>query len=285
MTKHKTNSKNIIAFQGMPGAYSEMACQAVLPDWTPLSCLSFDDAFKAVQTGAAERAMIPIDNTLAGRVADVHHLLPDSGLFVIGEYFLPIRHALVGIKGAKISDLTDIHSHQHAIPQCRKLIKELGVNAHIHADTAGAAADIARREDKTQGAIASPLAARINDLQILREDVQDADHNATRFLILSPEKQTPAMDEPYVLTSLVFSVRNIPAALYKALGGFATNGLSHAKLESYIGAGFKVARFYLEVEGHEQSDAFQRAMEELSFFAEDIHVLGCYKADETRLAV
>ncbi len=262
-----------------------MACRAVFKDWETLPCKAFEEAFRAVQDGRAARAMIPIDNTLAGRVADVHHLLPDSGLFIVGEHFEPIRHALLGVKGARKEDLVDVHSHIHAIPQCRKIIRDMGLTSHVHADTAGAAAEIAARGDKTHAAIASLLAAEIYDLDVLIEDVQDADHNTTRFLILSQQPETPPYDpKGRVLTSLVFRVRNIPAALYKALGGFATNGISMAKLESYVGEGFKIAQFYAEVEGHPDSPALKLALEELSFFAREVRVLGTYEAHPFRFS-
>ncbi len=276
-------TKNIISFQGYAGAYSDLSCRAVYPNWETLPCASFEDAFKAVQEGAATLAMIPVDNTLAGRVADVHHLLPKGNLHIIGEHFQPIHHALLGVKGAKIEDLKHVHSHIHAIPQCRNIIKERGLEAHVHADTAGAAAKIAEKGDKTHGAIASSLAAEIYDLDILAGDVQDADHNTTRFLILSGTPEVPAYKEDgRYLTSLVYGVRNIPAALYKSLGGFATNGVSMAKLESYVGEGFNVAQFYAEVEGHPESRALQLALEELDFYASAVRIMGTYEAHPFR---
>lgn len=272
-----------IAFQGHAGAYSDLACRAVYPERETLPCASFEDAFIAVREGEAELAMIPVDNTLAGRVADVHHLLPEGGLFIIGEHFQPIKHALLGVKGAKIEDLKYVHSHVHAIPQCRDIIRKLGLKPQVRGDTAGAAAEVAQRGDPAHGAIASTLAAEIYGLEILIGDVQDADHNTTRFLILSREHKVPVYREGEpVLTSLVYGVRNIPAALYKTLGGFATNGISMAKLESYVGAGFSVARFYAEVEGHPDSRALQLALEELEFFATDIRILGTYPAHPSR---
>lgn len=228
-------------------------------------------------------AMIPVDNTLAGRVADVHHLIPEGGLYIIGEHFQPIQHALLGIKGAKITDLEHVHSHIHAIPQCRKLIKKRKLIPHIHADTAGAAAEIAKYGEKNHGAIASPLAAKLYGLDILEQDVQDESHNTTRFLVLSAKEKIPPYKENCpIMTSIVFRVRNIPAALYKALGGFATNGISIAKLESYVGEGFKVAQFFCDVEGHRDSTAFKLALEELGFFAEEIRILGTYPAHPFR---
>ena len=278
-----SGQKHIIAFQGFAGAYSDLSCRAVYPDWDTLPCASFEDAFNAVRSGEAGLAMIPVDNTLAGRVADVHHLLPKGDLYIIGEHFQPIHHALLGIKGARTEDLKHVHSHVHAIPQCRQMIKKLGLQSHVHADTAGAAAEVAQKGDKAHGAIASSLAAEIYGLDILVDDVQDADHNTTRFLILSREPQTPPYKEgEKVLTSLVYTVRNIPAALYKSLGGFATNGVSMAKLESYVGAGFNVAQFYAEVEGHPDSPSLQLALEELDFFAREVRILGTYPAHPFR---
>lgn len=272
-----------IAFQGFPGAYSDMACRAVFPNWVTLPCETFDDAFAALENGEAALAMIPIDNTLAGRVADVHRLLPDSRVHIIGEHFQPIQHALMGLKGAKIEDLQHVHSHIHALPQCRKVIRELGLKSHVHADTAGAAQDVATKGDKQHGAIASALAAEIYGLDILRDDVQDADHNTTRFLILSKKADVPPYEKGTMyMTSFFFSVRNIPAALYKALGGFATNGVNMVKLESYVDENFQAAHFYADVVGHPEQRALQLAMEELGFFAADVTIMGTYKAHPFR---
>ncbi len=270
-----------ISFQGFAGAYSDMACRAMFPNYETVPCHAFEDAFTAVREGEADYAMIPIDNTLAGRVADVHHLIPKGSLYIIGEHYEPIRHALLGIKGTKIDDLKHVHSHIHAIPQCRKLVKERGLISHVHADTAGAAREIAEKGDKQHGAIASTLAAEIYGLDILQNDIQDADHNTTRFLVLSREQIMPPIDAN-VMTSLIFQTRNIPAALYKALGGFATNGLSMSKLESYVGAGFKVAQFFCDVDGHPERDNFKLALEELQFFADDVRILGTYKKHPSR---
>lgn len=268
----------MIAFQGAHGAYSEMACKQAFPDEPTLPCATFDEAFRAVQEGVAELAMIPVDNTLAGRVADVHRLLPDSGLSIIGETFLPIRHALLAVKGTKLADLREVHSHIHALPQCRKFIARTGLTPVVHSDTAGAAAEVAERQDKTLSAIASELAAEIYNLDILERNIQDADHNATRFLVLSKTPQMPELGGESVITSLVFEVRNIPAALYKALGGFATNNIQMHKLESYIGEGFNIARFYAEIEAHPAEQRMLHAMDELNFYARNVQVLGTYKA-------
>lgn len=271
-----------IAFQGAAGAYSDLACRTLFPNLETIPCETFEDAFQSVREGKTDLAMIPVDNTLAGRVADVHHLMPGSELFIIAEHFQPIRHALLGVKGAKIKDLKDVHSHVHAIPQCRKLIKDLKLSAHIHADTAGAAEEIANKQDITQAAIASELAAEIYDLDILQKDVQDENHNTTRFLVLSPEPETPE-EIHNIITSLIFEVRNIPAALYKCLGGFATNNLSLSKLESYVDPNFQAAKFFCDVEGHPESPEFQLALEELGFYAEDVKFLGAYPAAAFRL--
>lgn len=279
-----TNTTKKIAFQGAAGAYSDLACRSVFEGVETLPCASFEDAFDAVKNGDTDLAMIPVDNSIAGRVADVHHLLPESNLYIIGEHFQAVRHALLGIKGAKKEDLTDVHSHIHALPQCRKLISRLKLKAHVHADTAGAAQEIAELSDKTQGAIASTLAAEIYDLDILENDVQDAEHNTTRFLILSPEPEIPEREskDDIIVTSLVFGVRNIPAALYKCMGGFATNGINMTKLESYVNENFQAAQFYCEVEGHPDDQNFKLAIEELGFFARDVKFVGSYKAHESR---
>ncbi len=276
-------SKQKIVFQGFPGAYSDMACRAVFPGMETIPSETFTDAFATIQEGRADLAMIPVDNTLAGRVADVHHLMPKSGLYIIAEHFLRVEHALLGVKGAKIEDLKHVHSHMHALPQCRKIIKELGLKAHVHADTAGAARQIAENGDKAHAAIASKLAAEIYGLDVLRGDVQDAAHNTTRFMILSREAQVPVYnpDDTYI-TSFIFRVRSIPAALYKAMGGFATNGINMVKLESYVDPEFQVAQFFADVVGHPESRPLQLAMEELGFFAKDVSILGTYKAHPFR---
>jgi len=266
-----------ISFQGAKGAYSDLA---LYPDAQTVSCTSFDDAFDAVKNGDADLAVIPIDNTLAGRVADVHHLLPTSGLYIIGEHFLPIHHCLLGVKGTTLEGLSDVHSHVHAIPQCRKFIRENNLTPHVHADTAGAAAEIAERGDKTQGAISSKLAAEIYDLDILVEGIEDDKTNKTRFIVLSPNPVEVSGDN--IMTSFVFEVRNIPAALYKAMGGFATNGVNMMKLESYVDHKFNAARFYCEISGHEADDNVKLAFEELSFVAKDIKILGSFEKSGLR---
>ena len=271
-----------ISFQGALGAFSDMSCRAVFPKMETVPCETFEDAFFAVESGATDLAMIPVDNSLAGRVADVHHLLPAKKLFIIGEHFQPISMCLLAVKGTQIGDITDLHSHVHAIPQCRKFIKEHGFKTHIHADTAGAAAEVAQKGDKTQAAIASRLAGELYGLDVLNEGIQDIQHNTTRFLVLSPEMVQPKTSEGAVLTSFFFEVRNVPASLYKALGGFATNGVQITKLESYIDPQFNAARFYAEVLGSTTDRALQIALEELNFFAKDVKMMGSYVAHPFR---
>jgi len=273
-----------IAFQGAPGAYSDLACRSVRPEMTTLPCRAFEDAFAAVRDGKAALAMIPIENSVAGRVADIHHLLPESGLHIIGEHFQRVNLHLLGVEGSTIADLTHVHSHIHALNQCRKVIHELGIEPVVHADTAGAAAEVAANGDKTQAAIASELAGELDGLVSLRADIEDASHNTTRFLIMAREPVIPHPKAGPTITSLVFRVRNVPAALYKALGGFATNGVNITKLESYlVGGHFLAAQFYADVEGHPQHRNLELALEELAFFSREVKVLGVYAAHPYRL--
>ena len=273
-----------IAFQGEPGANSHIAAQEVHPDWQPLPCATFEDAFAAVSDGAAGLAMIPIENSIAGRVADIHHLLPASGLHIVGEHFLPIHFQLMALPGAHLGAIRTVHSHVHALGQCRKIIREHGLKPMISGDTAGAAREVAEAADPTQAAISPPLAAEIYGLEILAEDVEDEDHNTTRFVALSRDfVQAPAGNGP-VVTSFIFNVRNLPAALYKALGGFATNGVNMTKLESYMvdGAFTGATQFLAEVDGHPDDVGLKRALEELEFFSTDVKLLGVYPADPFR---
>ncbi len=268
----------IISFQGAKGAYSDLACRAMYPDMETLPCLTFEAAFQAVLDGDAQYAMIPVDNTLAGRVADVHHLIPRSGLYIVGEHFQPIHHNLLGIKGSQIKDIKMIHSHIHALPQCRNFIKTLNVQTNVQADTAGSARNVAEMNDPAHAAIASALAADIYDLEILKETIEDADHNTTRFLVFSTQPLTELPKNKQLMTSFTFEVRNIPAALYKALGGFATNNVQMTKLESYVGAHFKVAFFFADVLGSPDDENLALSFEELNFFAKDVKILGTYPA-------
>jgi len=267
----------------MAGAYSDLACRMAYPELETVPCVSFEAAFLAVRQKKADLAMIPVDNTLAGRVADVHFLIPNGELHIIGEHFHLIRHCLLGLSGARLEELTDVHSHVHALPQCRKIIDELKLVKHVVADTAKGASDIKKWGDKTQAAIGSELAAGIYGLDILQRDIQDAAHNTTRFLVFSRENMVPGFAEGQsYLTSFIFEVRNIPAALYKALGGFATNGVQMTKLESYVDKDFNVARFYADVEGHIEERSLQLALEELRFFAKRVDLLGTYPAHNFR---
>lgn len=272
-----------ISFQGEPGANSHIAAREAYPALEPLPCASFEDAFAAVSEGQARYAMIPVENSLFGRVADVHHLIPESGLFIVGERFVPIRHQLLGLKGATLEGLTHVRSHPQALGQCRRLLRQLGVAAVKTADTAGAAREIAALGDPRMGALASTLAGEIYDLEVLKADIADAAHNTTRFLVFARDAQNAAQGSGPCMTSFVFRVRNVPAALYKALGGFATNSVNMTKLESYIeGGAFSAAMFFAEVEGHPEDRSVRLALEELDFFSTSLKVLGVYPADPFR---
>ena len=273
-----------IAYQGEPGSNSHLVCKQHYPDWEAVACASFEDVFAAVEAGDADLAMIPIDNSIAGRVADIHHFLPTSGLHIIAEHFLPIRFHLMGVPGASLDTIKTVHSHVHALGQCRKIIHEHGLKPMISGDTAGAAREVAEAAEPTQAAISPPLAAEIYGLEILAEDVEDEDHNTTRFVVLSREFVKPPADNGPVVTSFIFNVRNLPAALYKALGGFATNGVNMTKLESYmVGGAFTGAtQFLAEVDGHPDDVGLKRALEELEFFSTDVKMLGVYPADPFR---
>jgi prephenate dehydratase len=278
-----SKSDNIIAFQGLPGAYSDLACRAAQPKMTTLPCPSFEDAFAAVKNGDARLAMIPIENSLAGRVADIHHLLPEAGLHIIGEHFQRVNHCLMAPKGATLAGLKTVESHVQALSQCRKFIKGHGLKPVVRADTAGSAADVAERKDKTVGAIASSLAAEIYGLEVLATDIEDADHNTTRMVIMARDPIDPDPSKGPVVTSFVFRVRSVPAALYKALGGFATNGVNITKLESYmIDGNFTVAQFYADIDGHPDQRPVRLALEELSFFSREVRILGVYPANPFR---
>ena len=273
-----------IAYQGEPGANSHAVCKQHYPDWEAVPCASFEDVFAAVVGGDAELAMIPIDNSIAGRVADIHHFLPDSDLHIVAEHFLRIRFHLMGVPGSSLDTITTAHSHVHALGQCRKIIREHNLRTVISGDTAGAAREVAEANDPTQAAISPPMAAEIYGLEILAEDVEDEDHNTTRFVVLSRDFVMAPADNGPVVTSFIFNVRNLPAALYKALGGFATNGVNMTKLESYmVGGAFTGAtQFLAEVDGHPDDIGLKRALEELAFFSTDVKMLGVYPADPFR---
>src|SRR3954466_4634605 len=272
-----------IAFQGEPGANSHIAIVEAYPDAEPFPCPTFEDALAAIGSGEADLGMIPIENSVARRVADIHHLLPDSGLFIVGEWFLPIRHQLMALKGAKLSDIKTVESHVHALGQCRRIIRKLGIKPIVAADTAGSARDVAERADRSVAAIASKLAAEIYGLDILAEDVEDETHNTTRFVVLAREANWAKQGSGPLVTSFVFRVRNLPAALYKAMGGFATNSVNMTKLESYmVGGHFTATQFYAEVDGHPSERALQLAFEELRFYSKEVKILGTYRGHPYR---
>jgi prephenate dehydratase len=283
MIPEPSDPARTIAFQGAPGAYSDLACRRVFPAMTTLPCAAFEDAFAAIREGRAALGMIPIENSLAGRVADIHHLLPGSGLAIIGEHFEEVRHHLLAVPGATLEGLRRVKSHVHALSQCRQLIRAHGLLPVVSADTAGAAAEVAARGDPSVAAIASELAGKIYGLVSLQANVEDADHNTTRFLVMAKEPRIPPSGTPTV-TTFLFRVRNVPAALYKALGGFATNGINMTKLESYmLGGAFTATQFYADVEAHPDDRALELALEELRFFSHEVKILGAYPAHEVRL--
>ena len=273
-----------ISFQGMFGAYSDLACRQVFPEMTTLPCAQFEDAFAAVREGRARLAMMPIENSVAGRVADIHHLMPDSELHIIGEHFERVNHHLLALPGATLAKIRTVRSHVHALSQCRNLIRALGIEPVVAADTAGAAAELAQRRDPTVAVIASELAGQIYGLVSLKANIEDAEHNTTRFLNMSREPLRPARGTPSV-TTFLFRVRNVPAALYKAMGGFATNGVNMTKLESYmVGGAFAATQFYADVEAHPDDRPLALALEELAFFSRELKILGVYPAHPLRIA-
>ena len=273
-----------IAYQGVPGANSHIACQQAFPDMTPLACATFEDAFAAVESeGKAALAMIPIENSLGGRVADIHHLLPESSLYIIREHYLDVQYQLLATKDATLEGLTEVRSHAQALAQCREQLAQLGVRTAARADTAGSALEVAELGDPTIGALAPPLAGEIYDLQVLRSRFEDRIGNTTRFVVLSRARRDPDPKDGPCMTSFIFQVRSVPAALYKAMGGFATNGVNITKLESYIsGDRFSVARFYLEIEGHPADANVAQAFEELDYFSKNVRILGVFPLDAYR---
>jgi len=279
------NGQGRIAYQGEPGANSHMACAQVYPGMEAVPCASFEDALDAVASGSAELGMIPIENSANGRVADVHHLMPTAQLHIVGEYFMPIHHQLLAAPGATLETVRTAQSHVQALGQCRRKLRELGLTPVIGADTAGSAREIAEARDPSRAAIASPLAATEYGLEILAADIEDFANNTTRFLILSRRKDWAPAGDGLTVTTFVFKVRNIPAALYKALGGFATNGVNMTKLESYqLDGAFVATQFYADVEGHPDDPALKRALDELAFFSSELAILGVYRAHEFRIA-
>jgi prephenate dehydratase len=272
-----------VAFQGEPGAYANLAAREALPHVMAVPFPTFDDAVEAVRSGETDLCIIPVENSLHGRIADIHHLLPDAGLYIVGEHFHRVRHQLLALKGAKLADLKTVYSQGPALGQCRKLIRELKLTAHNWHDTAGSARHVAELKDPSAGAIASSLAAEIYGLDVLRADVEDESHNMTRFLIMAHEPDDAPNDGQRVVTTFVFRVRNVPAALYKALGGFATNGVNMTKLESYqLGGSFNATQFYSDIEGHPEERHVRLALEELQFFTSKLTVLGVYPAHPFR---
>ena len=275
-----------IAYQGEPGANSHIACREAFPDCLPVAYPFFEDAFAAVAAGDADLAMIPIENSVAGRVADIHHLMPQSDLSIVGEHFLRVHHQLLGVQGADLSDLKEVSSHVHALGQCRNIIRSLRLRPVIAADTAGAAREVADAKDRSRAAIATALAAEIYGLAVLKPNIEDEDHNTTRFIVLSPTAKDAAQGDGPVVTTFVFRVRNVPAALYKAMGGFATNGVNMTKLESYQLEGqFSATQFYADIEGHPNDRPVRLALEELRFFTSTVRILGVYRAHPYRIDI
>ena len=274
----------VIAYQGEPGANSHIACHEVYPDWTPLPCASFEDAFTAISDGTAGLGMIPVENSTAGRVADIHHFLPQADLHIIGEFFLPIHFQLLAIPGASFATIKSVYSHVHALGQCRKIIREHGLKPVVTGDTAGSAREVAEWNDPARASLAPALAAEIYGLQTLASNVEDEAHNTTRFIILSKTPQWAPRGEGPIVTTFLFRVRNVPAALYKALGGFATNGVNMTKLESYMVDGeFAATQFLVDVDGHPDDAGLRRALEELRFFTHEVKILGVYPAHAFRV--
>jgi len=272
-----------ISFQGELGAYSHQACRETYPEMEPVPCPTFEEAIAAVRQGEARLAMLPIENSTYGRVADIHHLLPESGLYIIREHFVPIRLQLLGVPGARLEDIREAQSHTVALGQCRKFLKTHGIKPVTGADTAGSAVHAAEKGERSFAAIASRLAGELNGLTILAEDIEDADHNTTRFLAMSRQKIEADPMGGDAMTSFVFEVRNVPAALYKAMGGFATNGVNMVKLESYmVNGSFTATRFYAEIEGHPDDRPVELALQELDFFCKRLKVLGVYPASPYR---
>lgn len=275
------NEKNdlVIAFQGMAGAYSNMACEAYFPNSKTLACNSFEDMLNSTKNGVTDYSMVPVENSLAGRVADIHHLIPESGLFIVGEHFQRVNHHLLGLKNSNLEDLKYVKSHAQGLAQCRNFIKEQKLLPVQHIDTAGAAEEISRLGDPSTAAIASNMSANIYGLKILKSNIEDAEHNTTRFLIMAKKPQVPSIKVSIPVTTIIFEVRSVPAALYKVLGGFATNGINLTKLESYIGGKeMNAARFYVDAEGHPETKAMQNALEEMYFYSEpnSVKIIGTY---------
>lgn len=272
-----------IAYQGVEGAYSHIACRELFPNQEYIPCDSFEIAMELVDKRIVDKAVIPVENSNAGRVSDVHFLLPKSGLHIIGEHFLRIEHQLLAIKGAKLEDIVSASSHPQALAQCSEFLKAHNIKAVSRIDTAKSCEKILLEQDKTKAAIASKLAAQIYGMDILAENIENASNNTTRFLIMQKDEFIPEDNNGDFITSIVFTTKHIPAALYKVLGGFATNGINISKIESYLINGkFFSAQFYIEVEQHLNSKSLQYALSELKFFSEEYQILGCYPAHKYR---
>ena len=271
-----------IAFQGEPGAYANLAAREAVPHAQAVPKPTFEDAIEAVRARETDLVIIPVENSLIGRIADIHHLLPESGLHIVGEHFLPIRHQLLGLKDASLDDIKSVYSQAPALAQCRTLLREHKLVAHHWYDTAGSAKHVAELGDKSAAAIASSLAAEFYGLKIVKADVEDEHHNATRFLVMSRQNER-APNTGRVVTTLVFQVKNVPAALYKALGAFATNGVNMTKLESYqLGGSFNATQFYADIQGHPDEPGVGRALDELAFHTARHTVMGVYPAHPYR---
>lgn len=273
---------NKIAYQGEPGANSHIACKEARPDMEPMPCRTFERVMEAVETGDADLAMIPVENTIAGRVGDIHYLLPRTKLQIIGEHYLPIKFQLMGLNGSKLEDIKSARTHIMGLGQCRDFLRKHDIEGLTAADTAGAAREVSEAGEPSLAAIAPRLAAEVYGLKILAENIEDAEHNTTRFIIMSRDaSETESGDGP-VKTAFLFQVRNIPAALFKVMGGFATNGVNMTKLESYqIGGSFSATQFYAEIEGHPDERPVQLALEELGFFSSQLKILGVFPADKS----
>ena len=272
-----------IAFQGELGAYSHQACRETRPDADVLPCRTFEDVINAVRGGEADLAMLPVENSTYGRVADIHRLLPESGLHIIDEAFVRVRINLLGVRGSTLSQIKRAHSHLVLLPQCGTFLREHGIEGRVSPDNARAAREVAEDGNPEDAALASELAAEVYGLDVLARNVEDEDHNTTRFLVMSREPDNSRRGEK-MRTTFVFRVRNIPAALYKAMGGFATNGVNMTKLESYMVDGsFSATQFYADIEGHPDDRPVQLALEELEYFTSKLHILGTYPAAPSRV--
>ena len=277
------NSKLKVAFQGEKGAYSHLACLEVFPNADAIACSTFEEAFKLAQHNSEYKIVIPIENSLAGRVADIHYLIPKYKLQIHAEHFQKVTHNLLGIKGSKIKDIKTVRSHSQAIGQCSNMISENKLKPIISADTAGSAKFISKKKDKTDSAIASALAAKIYGLEIIKSKVENESGNVTRFFIMEKDTKHPERKDKKYITSCIFKLKSIPAALYKALGGFATNGVNLCKLESFsVKNTFDQVNFYIDIEGHIEESSLQKALEELGFHTQKLDVLGVYETHQFR---